>query len=151
MVKTLPTMQEAWVQSLGQEDPLEKGMATQSSIFVWRIPGTEEPGRVHPWGHEESRHDWATNTFRFCLQCFSTVYDTWSALSSSLRDEWTPQMRKFPVQLVCMEAEILQCYVAWHPHFLSRVWENFPPKIWLTKFSFWIFCLLSAINLVINT
>ena len=44
MVKTLPTMQEAWVQSLGQEDPLEKGMATQSSIFVWRIPGTEEPG-----------------------------------------------------------------------------------------------------------
>ena len=44
MVKNLPTMQETWVRSLGQEDPLEKGMATQSSIFVWRIPGTEEPG-----------------------------------------------------------------------------------------------------------
>ena len=39
-------MQEAWVRSLGQEDPLEKGMATYSSIFAWRIPRTEEPGRL---------------------------------------------------------------------------------------------------------
>ena len=43
MVKNLPTMQETGVQSLGQEDPLEKGMATHSSIFVWKIPWTEEP------------------------------------------------------------------------------------------------------------
>ena len=44
MVKNLPAMQETQVQSLGQEDPLEKGMATHSSIFAWRIPWTEEPG-----------------------------------------------------------------------------------------------------------
>ena len=44
MVKTLPAMQETWVQSLGQKDPLEKGMATHSSILAWRIPGTEEAG-----------------------------------------------------------------------------------------------------------
>ena len=43
MVKNLPAMQETRVQSLGQEDPLEKGMATHSSIFAWRIPWTEEP------------------------------------------------------------------------------------------------------------
>ena len=43
MVKTLPAMQETWVQSLGQKDPLEKGMATHSSILAWRIPCTEEP------------------------------------------------------------------------------------------------------------
>ena len=43
-VKRLPAMQETWVQSLGQEDPLEKGMATHSSILAWRIPLTEEPG-----------------------------------------------------------------------------------------------------------
>ena len=43
MVKNLPAMQETGVQSLGQEDPLEKGMATHSSIFVWKIPWTEEP------------------------------------------------------------------------------------------------------------
>ena len=44
MVKNLPAMQETQVQSLGQEDLLEKGMATQSSILAWRIPWTEEPG-----------------------------------------------------------------------------------------------------------
>ena len=42
MVNNLPAMQETWVQSLGQEDPLEKGMATHSSILAWRIPWTEE-------------------------------------------------------------------------------------------------------------
>ena len=44
MVKNLPAMQETWVQSLGQEDPLEKGDANHSSILAWRIPWTEEPG-----------------------------------------------------------------------------------------------------------
>ena len=44
MVKNLPVMQETWVQSLGQEDLLEEGTATQSSILAWRIPQTEEPG-----------------------------------------------------------------------------------------------------------
>ena len=43
IVKYLPVMQETWVRSLGQEDPLEKGMATHSSILAWRIPWTEEP------------------------------------------------------------------------------------------------------------
>ena len=46
MVKNLPAMQETWVQSLGQEDPLKKGMATHSSILAWRIPQTEKPGRL---------------------------------------------------------------------------------------------------------
>ena len=43
-VKNLPAMREIWVRSLGQEDPLEKGMATHSNILAWRIPWTEEPG-----------------------------------------------------------------------------------------------------------
>ena len=46
MVKNLPAMQETRVRSLGQEDSLEKGMATHSSILAWRIPWTEEPGRL---------------------------------------------------------------------------------------------------------
>ena len=45
MVKNLPAMQETWVLSLAWEDPLEKGMATHSSILAWKIPWTEEPGR----------------------------------------------------------------------------------------------------------
>ena len=56
MVKHLPAVQEAQVQSLGQEDPLEKGMATHSSILAWRIPWTEEPGRLH-MGSQRVRHD----------------------------------------------------------------------------------------------
>ena len=54
-VECLPTMLETRVRSLGWEDPLEKEMATHSSSFTWKIPWTEEPGRLHsPWGHEES-------------------------------------------------------------------------------------------------
>ena len=50
MLKNPPAMQETWVQSLGREDPLEKGMATQSSILAWRIPRTGEPGRLQSMG-----------------------------------------------------------------------------------------------------
>ena len=54
IVKNLPAMWETQVQSLGQEDLLEKGMATHSSILVWRIPWTEEPRKLYsPWGHKE--------------------------------------------------------------------------------------------------
>ena len=62
MVKTLSAMQETWVWSLGQKDPLEKGMATHSSMFVWRIPWAEDPGRLQSMGFQRVRHNWATNT-----------------------------------------------------------------------------------------
>ena len=55
MVENLPTMKETWVQSLGQEDPLEKGTATHCSILAWRIPWAKKPGELYrPWGHKES-------------------------------------------------------------------------------------------------
>ena len=50
MVKNLPAMRETQVQSLGWKDPLEKGMATHSSILAWRVPRTEEPGGLQPMG-----------------------------------------------------------------------------------------------------
>ena len=53
MVKNLPAMQETWIQSLGQEDALGKGKATHSSILAWRIPRTEEPGRLQSIGCKE--------------------------------------------------------------------------------------------------
>ena len=56
-LKNLPAMQESWVQSLGWEDPLEKGMATHSSILVWRIPWTEEPGGLQSIGSQRVGHD----------------------------------------------------------------------------------------------
>ena len=60
MVKHLPTMWKTWVQSLGQEDPLEKAMATHSSTLAWKIPWTEEPGRLQSMGRRRVGHDIAT-------------------------------------------------------------------------------------------
>ena len=57
MVKNLPVMQETWVQSLGWEDSLEKGMATHSSILAWRIPWTEEPGELQSMWSQTVGHN----------------------------------------------------------------------------------------------
>ena len=61
LVKNLLAMQETLVRFLGQEDPLEKEMATHSSILAWRIPWTEEPGGLQSTGSQRIRHDWASN------------------------------------------------------------------------------------------
>ena len=60
VVKNLPAMEEMWVWSLGQEDPLEKQMATHSSILVWEIPWTEEPCGLQPMGFQRVRHTWVS-------------------------------------------------------------------------------------------
>ena len=57
MVKNLPAMWETWVRPLVWEDPLEEGMATHSSILAWRIPWTEEPGRLQYTGSQRVGHD----------------------------------------------------------------------------------------------
>ena len=57
MVKNLPGMQETWIQSMGWEDPLEKGMATHPNILAWRIPWTEELGRLQSMGSQRVGHD----------------------------------------------------------------------------------------------
>ena len=75
MVKLLPTMRETRILSLGQEDPLEKKIATHSSTLAWKIPWMEEPGRLPSMGSQRVRHDRATSvlfflsfsTFRFWL------------------------------------------------------------------------------------
>ena len=70
MVKSLPAMQETWVLSLIKEDLL-KGMAIHSSTLAWRMPWTEEPGRLQSMGSQRLRHDWVTNThtFRIIYRC----------------------------------------------------------------------------------
>ena len=57
MVKNLPAIQETWVRFLGWEDPLEKEMATHSSVLAWKISGTEEPGRLLSMGSHRVGHD----------------------------------------------------------------------------------------------
>ena len=61
-LKHLPAIQETWVQSLGWEDPLEKEMATHSSILAWEISWTEEPSGLQSMGSQRVGHDWTTNT-----------------------------------------------------------------------------------------
>ena len=62
-VKNLPAVQETWVRSPGREDPLEKEMATHSSILAWKISWTKEPGGLQSMGSQRVGHDWATNTY----------------------------------------------------------------------------------------
>ena len=57
MLKNLPMMQETWVRPLGQEDPLEKAMATHSRTLAWKIPWTEEPGGLQSMGSQRAGHD----------------------------------------------------------------------------------------------
>ena len=76
VVKNLPTVQETWVQSLGWGDPLEKRMATDSSILVWRIPWTEEPGRVQSIGSQRVRPELSDfHTHKNYIQYFVINYN----------------------------------------------------------------------------
>ena len=79
-VKNLPAVWETWVRSW--EDPMEKGMATHSSILAWRIPWTGEPGRLQSMGLQRVGHDWATNTYIYGLgMVLGTLYPWY---------HWTP-------------------------------------------------------------
>ena len=73
-------MQETWVQSLGQKDPLEKEMATHSSMLAWRIPWTEEAGRLQSPGSWKVGHDWATSHSTFHFYALERVMATHSSV-----------------------------------------------------------------------
>ena len=65
MIKCLPAGWETWIRSLGWDDPLEKEMAAHSSILVWKIPWTGEPGRLQSMGSQRVRHDRVTSLSLF--------------------------------------------------------------------------------------
>ena len=73
-VKHLPAMWETWVQSLGQEDLLEKEMATHFSTLAWKIPWMEEPGRLQSMGSQRAGHNWATSLCVWCKNCINLNY-----------------------------------------------------------------------------
>ena len=105
MVKNLPAAQETRVWSLGQEDPLEKEMATRSSILAWRLSWTEEPGGLQSTGSQRVRHNWATNTLStvcgYCAGTWRTHAPSPNALNSSMRWVfWSP---------FCDETKVLCC------------------------------------------
>ena len=83
-------MQDTWVRSLDRENPLEKGMATHSSILARRIPRTEEPGGLRSVGSQRVRHNWVTNTFSFTFNtnsslvwCTFLIWEAWRVVKTS--------------------------------------------------------------------
>ena len=117
MVKNSPAMLETWVRSLGWENPLEKGMATHSSILTWRILWTEEPGGLQSMGLKRVGHDWVTNTnlpFDFyCslshVQLFATQWTV--ARQASLFITNSQSLLKFmSIELVMPSNHLILCH-----------------------------------------
>ena len=115
MVKNLPAMQETWVQSLGQEDPLEKGMATHSSVLAWRIPWIEEPSRLQSMGHKElDTTKQLTLSLSFTLFIFTFFHYIYLIKSS----RWRSGKHCLPMQeteetWIC---SLCCCYMYLHTH-----------------------------------
>ena len=118
MVKNLPVIQETWVQSLCWEVPLKEGMAPHSSILAWRIPWTEEPGRLQSMGSQRAGHDWATNTHTHTHththRCSAIIqgnllpkeeknkfWDTIKCLSYSIQTEFQAEVAPWWVYIWC--------------------------------------------------
>ena len=113
MVKNLPAIQETWVPSLGWEDPLEKGMATHSSILAWRIPWTEEPGGLQSMGSQRVRHDWVTSTTNFTFQQYQNLCSLTPWCIYFCSRCWEPP----PGQLPTTYGSVFQtALTSWHLH-----------------------------------
>ena len=88
-VKNFPAVQETKVWPLGQEDPLLKGMATHSSVLIWKIPWTEEPGTLQSLGSQRVGHDWVTNTHthtpfgQSCMGVLATSTTSWNPINTA--------------------------------------------------------------------
>ena len=94
-VKHLPAVQETWVRSLGWEGPLENEMATYSSTLAWKIPWTEEPGRLQSMGSQRVGHDWATS-------CSLSLFPLTEPMSGSRVDlQPSAEIALEPTQLSC--------------------------------------------------
>ena len=106
MVKNLPIMQKTLVQSLGGEGPLEKGVATHSSILAWRIPWTEEPGRLQSGGSQRVGLHWATNTLTFPFHQLNHFVPQENTDFSSYKEPWNAMIIQNNNKGISIMAEI---------------------------------------------
>ena len=108
LVKNLPAMQQTQIQFLGWENPLEKEMATHSSIFAWRIPWTKESGGLQSMRSQRVRQDWVTNTFTIYIfpggSEVKPLPAMWETQVWSLGQEDSPgEGNGNPIQYSCLE------------------------------------------------
>ena len=95
--ESLPAVQETRVRSLGREDPLEKEIATHSGILAWRIPWTEEPGRLLSMGSQRVRHDQATSlSFPKVGSRYVIIQVFWRISDPAMEDEYTDLREEIP-------------------------------------------------------
>ena len=121
-------MQETQVQSLGQEDPLKKEMATRSGILAWKIPWTEKTGRLQSIGSQRVGHDWATNTFSISL---STCFDVKATSQVCSYQTWNNsfQQHLFHTQIIMTFKIVMCCYL--YDFFYANVTLGAKPTILL--------------------
>ena len=125
-VKYLAAVQETRIQSLGQEDPLEKGMATHSSTVAWKIPWTAEPGGLQPMGSHRVRPNWVTNSFTF------TLYEVVAKVTVVLDLEFYTRFRHIFISQNRNHYSVLSCHskdLKWQTH--VAVW--LPLRVLLSK------------------
>ena len=97
MVKNLPAIWETWVWSLGQEDLMEKGMATHTSTLAQRVPWSAEPGGLQSMGQQGAGHDRVTNTFACCLGFMTLGGDLGPIINSSAQAGFETGLSKNPI------------------------------------------------------
>ena len=122
-LKRLPAMRETWVRSLGWEDPLEKEMATHSSILAWRIPWTEEPGGLQFTGSKRVGYDWATSLF-WSEKVFISLWLSWCWVVFFFYDFlWNTwhKIKHFKVT----SSVALNIFIIWCSHLLWQVSKHF--------------------------
>ena len=141
-VRSLPAMWETWVQSLGWKDPLEKGMATHSSILAWKILWTEEPGGLQSMGSQRVRHDWVTSLFSFfpvfLVKSITTHQLFISEMQKSVLIPSGPSSHETQSNLVNTPNFLLNSYLSFplivypHQYEIQSIYHNHPTPIYLT-------------------
>ena len=137
-------MRETWVQSLGREDPLEKGMATHSSILAWKTPWSEEPGGLQSMGSQKVGHNWANFTFTFTF--FSISKQRSSRPFLGVCEEKTFSEGDHPLLILQIQLYVGRCYSHLSPdeiHFLEPNYNSIPTGI--SNSLYLIFCSLSLV------
>ena len=117
MVKNLPAMQETPVQSLDWEDPLEEGMATHSIILAWKIPWTEEPGRLQFIGSQRVAHNWSDLSRLmniYFILCYNPLLLLFCCPNCSVFGYWALIPVGSYVLLTCPHHFLKRLLISWH-------------------------------------
>ena len=147
--KTLPAIWETWVWSLGQEDPLKKGMANHSSILAWGIPWTEEPWRLQSMGSERFGQEWGTNTSNFnffvvqllsCVRLLVTPEIAVTQVSLSFTISWSLPKLMF-IELVMSSNHLILYHPLPPPVFNLSLHQGFFSNESILHIKYWSFSI----------